>query len=1088
MKTIKQFAKTILIVAATGAFLTLGNLGLMAQTTTGIVGYETKSATVTFSEMMAYDAAHPELRTTRKNIPEAEFNHTDFLRAHGIGLQNNASQIQNNTGNTTNKAKQIQTVSPPPVLTFSGQVSTGNMIPPDVFGAVGPNHVLTAHNQDVRITNKLGVQISSVSLDAFWASVTPAGTFDPKEVYDPYSGRYIITALYLSSAGGNGALLMGVSQTNDPTGTWNLFNITVDATNTNWMDFPELGYNMNWIAVGGNLFNVNTGNSNGGVVYVFNKANMYSNTNSQHTVFTLANDFCVTPAMTHSATVNTLFCLETFNGANGQMRMFKITGTPSTPAISAQTTITSTIHWNGSPSTNADFGIQSGTTNKIDCGDDRLTSVCYRNGKLWTAHNAYLPATGTTTRCSSEWWEIDTAASITQNGLIDDATAANFYIYPSVAVNANNDAVIGLTNLGSAIHPSSAYVYRQSTDALNTFQSPYVYKAGLNTYFQTFGGQRNRWGDYTATMVDPVDDQTFWTVTEYAYSTVNIWATYWAKISTCHFPNTPIAINGPTSLCNNNTASFYVSVPPDTATTSFTWTVTGTGWTSVASTVDSILVTPGTGTGTITVVATNGCGSTSPVTLTITISNGLPATPGAITGTTNVCGGSSQNYSISPVTGATSYTWTLPSTWTGTSTTNSISTTVGSVSGVISVIANNGCDSSPASTINVILPAAPTVPSLTDSILCGTSDTLTATGASILNWFNQPSGGTSLDTGTTFITPIITSNTTYYVESQVAGPPVYMTPNDSTIGTGAYWPNTTVRYNIFNVMIPCNLMSVQVYAQGAANRTVTLWNSSHQVLDSVTLFIPNGPSRITLNFPLTVGTGFQLGVTGTANLWRSTSGITFPYNDAGGHVSITGYNGGTNRYYYFYNWELSGNACTSARTPINIIVPGAVPSFTVSQSGATFTFTNTSTNSLSYLWEFGDGNTDTVTNPIHTYTTSGTHIVTLIVHNGACVDSIQDTLFISNVGIFNPTANASLNVFPDPATDHVMVSLSTLVAGNEWKIKIFDILGQLVLTDKLISSNGTSEINLNIASLSKGIYTLKLENNGNKLIRRIVKE
>ena len=51
------------------------------------------------------------------------------------------------------------------------------------------------------------------------------------------------------------------------------------------------------------------------------------------------------------------------------------------------------------------------------------------------------------------------------------------------------------------------------------------------------------------------------------------------------------------------------------------------------------------------------------------ISDSTPAQPGTITGATPVCQGSSNTYSISAVSGATSNTWTLPSGWSGSSTT-----------------------------------------------------------------------------------------------------------------------------------------------------------------------------------------------------------------------------------------------------------------------------------------------------------------------------------------------------------------------------------------------------------------------------------
>jgi hypothetical protein len=78
-----------------------------------------------------------------------------------------------------------------------------------------------------------------------------------------------------------------------------------------------------------------------------------------------------------------------------------------------------------------------------------------------------------------------------------------------------------------------------------------------------------------------------------------------------------------------------------------------------------------------------------------------PTQPGTITGNATPCEGSSQLFSISPVSGASSYTWTLPSGWSGSSTSTSIIATVGANSSLISVTANNSCGSSAANTLNV---------------------------------------------------------------------------------------------------------------------------------------------------------------------------------------------------------------------------------------------------------------------------------------------------------------------------------------------------------------------------------------------------
>ncbi len=61
----------------------------------------------------------------------------------------------------------------------------------------------------------------------------------------------------------------------------------------------------------------------------------------------------------------------------------------------------------------------------------------------------------------------------------------------------------------------------------------------------------------------------------------------------------------------------------------------------------------------------------------------------------------------------------------------------------------------------------------------------------------------------------------------------------------------------------------------------------------------------------------------------------------------------------------------------------------------TVRFTNKSKGDSSWLWKFGDGNTSTTRNPIHTYATKGYYNVQLIVHNDStnCYDTMTKRIF-----------------------------------------------------------------------------------------------
>lgn len=78
-----------------------------------------------------------------------------------------------------------------------------------------------------------------------------------------------------------------------------------------------------------------------------------------------------------------------------------------------------------------------------------------------------------------------------------------------------------------------------------------------------------------------------------------------------------------------------------------------------------------------------------------------PNQPGPISGNSTACQGNPGVYRVTPVSGASSYTWTLPSGWTGNSTVDSIVATAGATGGTITVTANNTYGSSPLQTFVV---------------------------------------------------------------------------------------------------------------------------------------------------------------------------------------------------------------------------------------------------------------------------------------------------------------------------------------------------------------------------------------------------
>lgn len=96
-------------------------------------------------------------------------------------------------------------------------------------------------------------------------------------------------------------------------------------------------------------------------------------------------------------------------------------------------------------------------------------------------------------------------------------------------VNCAGDMVAGFSGSGATNYISALYTWHLGNGV--TLSQPRIFQAGTTNSIAT------RWGDFSATTLDPTDDWTFWTVQEYAAalqsiggSLVNEWKTAIAGI------------------------------------------------------------------------------------------------------------------------------------------------------------------------------------------------------------------------------------------------------------------------------------------------------------------------------------------------------------------------------------------------------------------------------------------------------------------------------------------------------------------------------------------------------------------------------
>ena len=525
-------------------------------------GHATEQATINFKAIALINAYNKTAtkpiqfigNRKAREIPEMDINRKNkTVHADPFGITQNFA-----------KSVAVPNPSPSPISNFAGISDNNTSIPPDVNGTVGLTHVMTTLNTQVRISDRNGVTISTVTLDAFWAPVGSAsGCYDPKVLYDHEANRWMMVAS-CNAQTVNSSTLLAISNTGDPTAGWHLYRVDVDSTNKKWVDYPSIGFNDKWIVVQMNLFAMpnNTGTSH--QIYVWNKADLYAGGTGLFKRFDITNEATAIacPSIHYDRSIGKMYTFRVSSGSsggNGVLGMRTITGQVGAEVLSSETVITTPNPWASSGNNNTNFGPQLGTIKTIATNDHRMRQVVVRDGKIYAVHSVFLPATGAT-RSSVQWWQFDSTGAVLQRSRIDDPTGKKFYSFPSVAVNKVNDMLIGYSSFSPLQYASGSYSFRAAADPINTMRDEYLFKGGENIYFKDFGGTRNRWGDYTNTTVDPVNDSTFWTVQEYAGYTSNTWATWWAQVKpnaiTADFTSDKKVVCAGESITYTNTSNF----------------------------------------------------------------------------------------------------------------------------------------------------------------------------------------------------------------------------------------------------------------------------------------------------------------------------------------------------------------------------------------------------------------------------------------------------------------------------------------------------------------------------------------------------
>jgi hypothetical protein len=96
-----------------------------------------------------------------------------------------------------------------------------------------------------------------------------------------------------------------------------------------------------------------------------------------------------------------------------------------------------------------------------------------------------------------------------------------------------------------------------------------------------------------------------------------------------------------------------------------------------------------------------------------------------------------------------------------------------------------------------------------------------------------------------------------------------------------------------------------------------------------------------------------------------------------------------------------------------------------------------------------------------------------------CNSAYGNNLWLDNVHVGtnamgeNELELSKAHIYPNPARDAVKVLVSAVEAGDA-SVQVFNLNGQLVLSASEAIAAGTNELNLNVAGLANGIYTVKV--------------
>ena len=508
--------------------------------------------------------------------------------------------------------------APAPSLTI-GQNFTGSTLnynnyngyPPDSNGAIGPRHFVEFINGNFTLYNRTNGNSVRVSDAKFWANAgvtlaTSDTLSDPRIVYDPTVQRWFASEVdFDANAAGSGLdptleandFLLAVSASSDPSsdpGNWHGFLFEADPDNGSFADFPKLGVDAHGVYLAGDMFH-GQDNELGSMLVSIPKSDLLavSPTVANRTRFGIlefsARGQVLQPNNCFDASVTGKILAPTDIGTDSNEHSNLVCSTVLNPggpgATLGAATIIPTAPWvvpdNALVSAPAFAPIQPDGSDTLMANDARFSAKVHAvGGVLYAVHNTYLNG-----RIVIRWYRVRASDNtLLESGTIADPELDLFF--PSIAANSYGMLVVCFNACGTSTYIGSYAMAGQTVNEVTTFGTRILLQAGSTSYHdlnEVLGEllgtpTASRWGDYSATSVDPNDPNRFWTIQMYPSGTdqtlgAGVWSTQItelitpppAPILTIQSSGTSLTLSWPT-----NFAGFQLKTT-DRLNSSVTW-------------------------------------------------------------------------------------------------------------------------------------------------------------------------------------------------------------------------------------------------------------------------------------------------------------------------------------------------------------------------------------------------------------------------------------------------------------------------------------------------------------------------------------